>query len=52
MEAIRFAKEPLRGFVFSSIYMEGEKIVQVLTASWPMRPDLVQNHQNTVNSFF
>lgn len=27
MEAIRFAKEPLRGFVFSSIYMEGEKIV-------------------------
>lgn len=27
METIRLAEEPKRGFVFSSIYMEGEKIV-------------------------
>ena len=27
MEAIRFAEEPMRGFVFSSAYMKGEKIV-------------------------
>lgn len=27
MEAVRFAEEPMRGFVFSSSYAEGEKIV-------------------------
>ena len=27
MEATRFAEEPMRGFVFSSAYMKGEKIV-------------------------
>lgn len=27
MEAVRFAEEPKRGFVFSSSYMKGEKIV-------------------------
>ena len=26
-EAVRFAEEPKRGFVFSSSYMKGEKIV-------------------------
>ena len=26
MEAIRFAEEPMRGFVFSSRYAKGEKI--------------------------
>ena len=26
MEAIRFAEEPTRGFVFSSGYVEGEKM--------------------------
>lgn len=27
MEAVRFAEEPKRGFVFSSSYVKGEKIV-------------------------
>ena len=27
MEAVRFADDPMRGFVFSSSYLKGEKIV-------------------------